>query len=185
MVFIFQQQHVVPQRGQGKQNSLVCLPKLWLQARGRFQLHLCQQNYARNWVSKAVTTLKWNDIYVSIVSYKSELTKRIKSQKALKFCQNKQAAVVHWSRWWLHVVFNENVLFICILSVNWPTLCPMLFRIQHCHVRKIMPAQSVAIAKRYFSKHKPDAPKKRWDCITCAPTQTVRIDGLNSVFLFI
>lgn len=27
------------------------MPKLWLQAGGRFQLHLCEQNYARNWVS--------------------------------------------------------------------------------------------------------------------------------------
>jgi hypothetical protein len=48
---MFQQQHVVPQRRQRKQNLDVRVQKLRLQTTRRFQMYLCQQNYARNRVS--------------------------------------------------------------------------------------------------------------------------------------
>lgn len=42
------QQHAVPERGQGEENTVVRMQELQLQTTSRFQLHLCQQNYARN-----------------------------------------------------------------------------------------------------------------------------------------
>lgn len=42
------QQHVIPERRQRKQGSALRLPELRLQTGSRLQLHLREQNYARN-----------------------------------------------------------------------------------------------------------------------------------------
>ncbi|KAM9591554.1 uncharacterized protein ACIBXB_006351 [Morphnus guianensis] len=42
------QQHAVPQGGQGEPDPALCLLQLQLLARGRQQLHLCQQDHPRS-----------------------------------------------------------------------------------------------------------------------------------------
>lgn len=71
------------------------------------------------------------------------------------------------------------ILLTLFIPVNWHTSCRTSFRIQHCHGLKIMLAQSAVTEKRYFSKHKLAALKRKWDCTTSAPTQTAHIDGPN------
>lgn len=50
----FQQQHAVPERRQRCKDAPVRVPQLWLQTRGWLQLHLRQQNYARDRVSFSI-----------------------------------------------------------------------------------------------------------------------------------